>query len=101
MMSKLKRSDLLRLATTLVAAACGMLVISLLKIGILLGSAESKLGQDDVQLLNELSSILDESHSVLTAMNESRDSFCSDAEITYFRKLIFNSEYLRDAGRMR
>ena len=91
----------MRLATTLVAAACGMLVISLLEIGILLGSAESKLGQDDVQLLNELSSILDESHTVLTAMNESRDSFCSDAEITYFRKLIFNSEYLRDAGRMR
>ena len=91
----------MRLATTLVAAACGMLAMSLLEIGVLLGSAESKLGQDDVQLLNELSSTLKESHSVLTAMNASRDPFCSDAEITYFRKLIFNSEYLRDAGRIR
>jgi sensor c-di-GMP phosphodiesterase-like protein len=101
MMNKLKQSDLLRLATALVAATCGMLVISLLEIGILLRSAESKLGQDDVQLLNVLGAILDESHTVLTAMNSSRDAFCSDAEIAYFRKLIFNSEYLRDAGRMR
>ena len=101
MISKLKQSDLLRFATTMVAAVCGMLAISLLEIGILLRSAESKLGQDDVQLLNEIGSIQDESHTVLTAMNASRDHFCSDAEIAYFRKLIFNSEYLRDAGRMR
>ncbi|MGP8269614.1 MAG: EAL domain-containing protein [Terracidiphilus sp.] len=101
MISKLKQSDLLRLATTTVAAVCGMLVISLLEIGILLRSAESKLGQDDMQILNELGSIQDESHTVLTAMNASRDPFCSDAEIAYFRRLIFNSEYLRDAGRMR
>jgi len=101
MISKLKRSDLLRLAITMVAAVCAMLVISLLEIGILLRSAQSKLGQDDVQLLNEAGSILDESDAVLTAMNASRGPFCSDAEITYFRKLIFDSEYLRDAGRMR
>jgi len=91
----------LRLAITMVAAVCAMLVISLLEIGILLRSAQSKLGQDDVQLLNEAGSILDESDAVLTAMNASRGPFCSDAEITYFRKLIFDSEYLRDAGRMR
>ena len=78
-----------------------MLLIFTLEIGVLLGSAESKLSQDDVQLLKELGSVLDESHSVLSAMNASRDSHCSDAEITYFRRLIFNSEYLRDAGRIR
>ena len=101
MMSLFKKRNLLQLATTVVAAACGMLLIFTLEIGVLLGSAESKLSQDDVQLLKELGSVLDESHSVLSAMNASRDSHCSDAEITYFRRLIFNSEYLRDAGRIR
>jgi sensor c-di-GMP phosphodiesterase-like protein len=101
MMSSFKQRRLLLLVTTLVAAACGMVVIFAFEIGVLLESAENKLGQDDVHLLTELGSILDESHTVLMAMNASRDTFCSDAEITYFRRLIFNSEYLRDAGRMR
>ncbi len=89
------------LATTAIAAACGMMVIFLFETGVQIGSAESKLGQDDVQLLKEIGAILDESHNVLSAMNASRAPFCSDTEISTFRKLIFNSEYLRDAGRIR
>ena len=33
-------------------------------------------------------------------MNGSPFSFCSDAEIGYFRKLVFQSRYLKEAGRM-
>ena len=92
---------LLSLAATLIAAVCGMLVTFLLETGTVLKSAEQRLGQDDVQLLVETGSILNESHTVLAAMNASRDPFCSDSELAYFRKLIFNSAYFRDAGRIR
>ena len=91
----------LSLAAILIAAVCGMLVAFLLETGAVLKSAAQRLGQDDVQLLVETGSILSESHTVLAAMNASRELFCSDSELTYFRKLIFRSAYFRDAGRIR
>lgn len=42
-----------------------------------------------------------EARGVLTVLKESPYSFCSDAEIAYFRGLVFRSEYLKDAGRIR
>lgn len=44
---------------------------------------------------------LAEAHSVLNAMQDSRNPYCSDAEIAQFRELIFRSQYLKDAGRIR
>ncbi len=41
-----------------------------------------------------------ESRTVLAAMNASPYPKCSDAEINYFSKLIFDSQYLKAAGRM-
>jgi sensor c-di-GMP phosphodiesterase-like protein len=101
MMRTLKQRVLLTLAATLVAAACGMLATFLLVCVLAFASAEAKLGQDSVQLLTEIGAILNESHAVLKVMNASQDPFCSDAEITSFRKLMFNSQFLRDAGRLR
>jgi len=100
-MRTLKQRVLLTLAVTLVAAACGMLASFLLGSAFAFASAEVKLGQDSVQLLREVGAILNESHAVLKVMNASQDPFCSDAEITTFRKLMFNSQFLRDAGRLR
>jgi sensor c-di-GMP phosphodiesterase-like protein len=101
MMRTLKQRVLLTLAATVVAAACGMLATFLLASILAFGSAEEKLGQDSVQLLRETGAILNESHAVLRVMNASQSPFCSDAEITAFRKLMFNSQFLRDAGRLR
>ena len=38
---------------------------------------------------------------MLATMNASPYSLCSDAEIEYFRQLIFQSQFLKAAGRMR
>ena len=41
-----------------------------------------------------------ESRAILATMNSSPYAFCSDAEIEYFRQLIFQSQFLKAAGRM-
>ena len=67
---------------------------------ILIKSAENKLELDATKGVGLIEAFLDESHSLLTTMNASPYSFCSDAESAYLRKLLFQSEYLRDAGHM-
>ena len=42
-----------------------------------------------------------ESRAILATMNASGYDFCSDTEIEYFRQLIFQSQFLKAAGRMR
>ena len=42
-----------------------------------------------------------ESRAILATMNTSSYDFCSDTEIEYFRQLIFQSQFLKAAGRMR
>jgi sensor c-di-GMP phosphodiesterase-like protein len=42
-----------------------------------------------------------ESRKVLAQMNASPYGMCSDAEIGYFNKLVYESQYLKAAGRMR
>ena len=42
-----------------------------------------------------------EARTVLATMNASQNAFCSDAEIAGFRKLVYASRYLKEAGRIR
>jgi sensor c-di-GMP phosphodiesterase-like protein len=42
-----------------------------------------------------------EARAVLAAMNGSAYPYCSDVEIAHFRKLIYESQYLKDAARTR
>ena len=42
-----------------------------------------------------------EARSTLDVLKSSPYPSCSDAEISYFRGIVFRSEYLKDAGRMR
>ena len=44
---------------------------------------------------------LDEARGVLQALQQSRFGSCSDSEIAGFRLLVFGSEYVKDAGRIR
>jgi sensor c-di-GMP phosphodiesterase-like protein len=46
-------------------------------------------------------SLLDESNALLDRLNAPKYPPCSNAEIAYLRGLLFQSESLRDAGRMR
>ena len=41
-----------------------------------------------------------EARSLLDVLKGSRSGYCTDAEMAYFRELVFRSEYLKDAGRI-
>ena len=62
---------------------------------------ESRLTQYSDRMLSEGDAATAESRKVLAGMNASSYLFCSDEEIAYFRRLLFQSQYLKDAGRMR
>ena len=51
--------------------------------------------------INDVGSSVRESRAVLGRMNSLPHDSCSDSEIGYFRKLIFQSRYLKEAGRIR
>jgi sensor c-di-GMP phosphodiesterase-like protein len=60
-----------------------------------------KLAKDARQNGEVIASFLDESRTLLALLNHSPAPVCSDAEIDSFRQLIFHSQNLRDAGRIR
>ncbi len=96
----LKHRVLVALASTVIAALCGTLagwtlggfVTLKLTKRALLQQASRASAQEDLRII--------ESSSVLGAMRASSDLPCSTAELTYFRALIFDAKYLKDAGRM-
>jgi len=101
MMRILERRILVTLATIFVAAACGVLGTLLLESIILIKLAENKLELDATNLAGMYDGFMDESRNLLTTMNASPYYFCSDAESAHLRTLLFQSQYLRDAGHMR
>jgi sensor c-di-GMP phosphodiesterase-like protein len=91
---------LVTLAATVIAALCGTLAgwtlggFATLKLTkrTLLQQASRALAEEDLRIT--------ESSAVLGAMKASTEQPCSTAELTYFRALIFDAKYLKDAGRM-
>ena len=66
-----------------------------------LRQTQYRLDQFANRVLMETVTSAAESRAVLATLNSSTYPFCSDAEIEYFRQLIFQSQYLKAAGRMR
>lgn len=104
-MNSMVRTSQQRLLVALVATAISCAVGALT--GYWLGrdfvkrQAEGRLDQQATRILIEGETSKAESRRVLAKLNGSPYSFCSDAEIGYFRKLVFQSRYLKEAGRMR
>jgi sensor c-di-GMP phosphodiesterase-like protein len=101
MMRTHRQRVFLAVAITLLAALLGVGAGYLLGGAITLHLAEGRLQQYAERILAVGDASSQESRLMLTALNSSPYPYCSDAEIAYFRKLIFQSEYMRDAGRMR
>jgi sensor c-di-GMP phosphodiesterase-like protein len=101
MMRALKQRVLVTFVATLVAAAFGLLAGYWIGREIALRLTESKLKQYATLTMKEADASSRESRTMLAAMNASTFSYCSEAEIAWFRKLLFQSEYLKEAGRMR
>ena len=87
--------------STLVLATAGALGGYLLGHAYSLRQAESRLDQYANRVLLETIASTSESRATLETLNGSPYAFCSDAEIEYFRQLIFQSRFLKAAGRMR
>jgi sensor c-di-GMP phosphodiesterase-like protein len=88
------------LIATSLGTAVGAVAGYMLGRTITLKQAEARLEQFATRVIDEGQNSTVESRKVLAAMNASPYPICSDAEIAYFRKLVFESEYLKAAGRM-
>lgn len=85
----------------MMAAVFGMTAGILLGYVVALYLAENWLG-DYSSLIAELQDASsEEAMKVLAAIKDSPRPYCSDAEIAYFRELVFRSVYLKDAGHIR
>lgn len=62
--------------------------------------AQARLAGNSAKLEGLLNSFMQESGTLVDTLNASKYPACSAAEIAWFRKLIYHSAYLRDAGRM-
>jgi sensor c-di-GMP phosphodiesterase-like protein len=63
--------------------------------------AERSLKAYATRTIGEAEAASAESRTLLSTMNASPYSFCSDAEVAWFRSLIYQSENLKEAGRIR
>ncbi len=99
-MASLKRRFAFTSAVSIIAAASGTLVGYLLATTIMVRVTESRLERYASRLVADGEASSAELRTVLAAMAASQHPPCSDAEIGYFRALIFESDYLKDVGRM-
>ncbi len=100
-MRTFKQRVFVTLAATLLAGACGTLVGYLIGCAVAVRMAESSLKTYATQTIKVADASSAESRRLLKTMNTSQFPACSDAEVAWFRSLIYQSENLKDAGRMR
>ena len=91
---------LVTLLSTALLAAVGALGGYVLGRAFSLKQAETRLDQYANQILLEGVTSTADSRATLATMNASPYAFCSDAEVEYFRQLIYQSQFLKAAGRM-
>jgi sensor c-di-GMP phosphodiesterase-like protein len=101
MMRASQQRVLVALLATAIGSAIGALAGYWLGRGIVKGQVEARLDQQATRILNEGKTSTAESRQILAKLNHSPYSFCSDSEIAYFRELVYQSRYLKEAGRMR
>ena len=89
------------IAATVVAATCGTLAGYVLGRALVLRHVENKLDLFAIRIRAEGETSAAESRTLLAAVNASPYAYCSEEEIAWMRKLIFQSEYLKDGGHMR
>jgi sensor c-di-GMP phosphodiesterase-like protein len=85
---------------TIAMAASGAVAGYLLGCVLALKLAEYGLDQYAKLMIVQTDASSVEGRSLLDTLKASPYPACSDAEITYFREVVFRSEYLKDAGRI-
>jgi sensor c-di-GMP phosphodiesterase-like protein len=100
-MGILEQRVFVTITATVIAAACGTLAGYLLGLALTLQHTEAKLDQYALHIRQDAETSAAEARSILAAFNASPFAYCSDEEIAQFRKVIFQSEYLKEGGRIR
>lgn len=95
-----KQSALIARAATIAMAVCGMVCGYLLGCALALHVALSWLDQSSNLVAIQEDASSREARELLTVLKKSPYPTCSDAEIAYFRELVFRSAYLKDIGRI-
>jgi len=97
----IQRRILVALAATLIAAVGGTLLGYLAGRMVAIRLAETWMDQYASRILNMGEAASKESLAILAQIQASPYPACSDAEIVWLRELVFRTEYLKDAGRIR
>ena len=100
-MPTLRKRCAITLAVTLIMAACGIFAGYFLARGITAWVTEARLEGYASELMASGEDWAAEVRTALAAVDASPSGSCSSAEIKYLRALILESEFLKDAGRMR
>ncbi len=101
MKRNLKARVSLALATTVFAAAGGMLAGYWVGREITLGLTAKGLHHDATRAIAESDMYAHDVHGVLDAMNTSRYPYCSDGDMEYLHDLLYHSIFLKEIGRIR
>jgi sensor c-di-GMP phosphodiesterase-like protein len=96
----LKQRVVVSLTATILAACCGVGAGYMLGGGLALRQARHQIQEDATRLMAEETATLVEAYGTIEKMHASPYPYCSADEIGYFRKLLFQTDYLSDAGRM-
>ena len=99
-MLKYKKHALVARLATLSLATVGMAAGYLLGCALSLRVATDWLDQYAKLIAAQNDASFGEARGVLNDLKSSPYPYCSDAEIAYFRGLVFHSQYLKDAGRI-
>jgi sensor c-di-GMP phosphodiesterase-like protein len=97
----MRQRVLVALLVTILAAAGGTGAGYLLGAGLAARQARFLLQQESGRLIAQENAFLKETYATLKKMSSSPFPYCSDAEVSYFRRLLFQTDYLRDGGRIR
>jgi sensor c-di-GMP phosphodiesterase-like protein len=100
MIRPLKQRGLAARVALLALTACGLLAGYWLGCAVAIQLAENWLDQYSKLMAVQQDASSVEAHHLLSVLKNSEYPFCSDAEIAYFRELVFRSENLKDAGRI-
>jgi sensor c-di-GMP phosphodiesterase-like protein len=89
------------LVVTTLALALGGCFGYLFGCAMVIHTTRNALEEYALRIQGLVSSFVNESYQLLLTANASPYPYCSDAELAYFRSLIFRAEYVHDLGRMR
>jgi sensor c-di-GMP phosphodiesterase-like protein len=101
MAGTLKKRVLIGQAAAIALTACGLVTGYLLGCGFSLQLAEGWLDQTSKLMASQNDASFLDARNLLATVKDSPYPYCSEAEIAWFRNLVFRSEFLKDAGRMR